>query len=309
MKRPVIVWFRQDLRLSDNPALAAAAATGHPVLPLFVLDDESAGDDSMGAASRWWLHQSLHALNESLRGHLLIRNGDAYHVVTELARDTEAAGVFWNRCYEPWQMTRDSKIKTALHDSGRPADSFDGAVLFPPQSVSKNDGTPYRVFTPYFRKVCLDAMPAPRRPLPIPQFDCWHSGVFDGATINDVDALDLLPEIRWYDSIAANWMPGERGANEKLSTFLSQGIENYKEGRNRPDQAKVSRLSPHLHFGELSPHQAWHAAAHSDAPRSDVDHFKSELGWREFSMYLLYHFPDIPTRELSTEVQSLSVAG
>jgi deoxyribodipyrimidine photo-lyase len=290
MKNPVIIWFRQDLRLADNPALNAAVETGHPVLPVYILDDESAGEHAMGGASRWWLHHSLLSLNHSLGGHLRVKRGNAEAVIDELVNELDAAGVYWNRCYEPWRIARDSRIKSSLRDREIMAESYDGTVLFPPQSVTKADGTPYRVFTPFFRKGCLGTMPAPRLPLPEPSLDLWKND--EGTETND--ALSLLPDIPWYESIEANWSPGEQGAYERLEIFINNGIANYREGRNRPDQQFVSRLSPHLHFGEVSPNQAWYAAEACDGPPADIDHFQSELGWREFSQYLLYHFPTLP---------------
>jgi deoxyribodipyrimidine photo-lyase len=296
LTQPVIVWFRQDLRLTDNPALTAAAETGRPVLPVYILDDVNAGEFSMGAASRWWLHQSLHKLNDSLDGRLLVYRGDAKEIIADLASRSRATAVYWNRCYEPWRIARDRALKSALRESGITADSFGGSLLFEPQSVSKPDGTPYRVFTPFYRKGCLQNAPAPRSPLAAPKTIQWGEG-----SSGRIDSLELMPSINWYEGMAAAWSPGEKGAHERLEQFVAQGLRHYKEGRNRPDQAFVSRLSPHLHFGELSPNQAWYAAANADAPSADIDHFQSELGWREFSHYLLYHFPGLPRSNLQSK--------
>ena len=287
---PVIAWFRQDLRLADNPALTAAVATGQPVLPVYVLDDDNAGEHRMGAASRWWLHRSLAALDASLHGKLHVTSGDAEKVLNELLEASDATAVFWNRCYEPWRIARDTRIKAGLRERGLTAESFDGSVLFPPQGVSKQDGTPYRVFTPYYRKGCLETLPAPREPLPAPAIGRLAETALDGT----IDALALLPTIPWYESFEADWSPGEAGAQQRLERFVASGIKGYKPGRDRPDQEHVSRLSPHLHFGEVSPHQAWHAVERSDGSADDIDSFQSELGWREFSQYLLYHFPNLP---------------
>lgn len=289
-KSPNIVWFRNDLRLSDNPALSAAAAEGGPVVPVYILDDESPGEFAMGAASRWWLHRSLRRLNDALEGRLTIARGNAAKLIPTLVADTGAKGVYWNRGYEPWQIRRDRLIKKTLRDGGVTAESYGGTLLFEPQSVMKADGTPYRVFTPFYRKGCLQNTPAPRIPLAAPDIRLADQKVV-GAT---VDSLELLPDIEWYQGIDAEWSPGEAGATKRLDVFLSDGLAHYKEGRNLPDKPYVSRLSPHLHFGELSPNQAWYAAGDADAPESDVDHFRSELGWRDFSYYLLYHFPELP---------------
>jgi deoxyribodipyrimidine photo-lyase len=294
---PVIVRFRQDLRRTDNPALSACADAGYPVLPVYILDDGNAGDWQMGAASRWWLHRSLASLNQSLGGHLRYFRGDAAVILMRLAEDLDAAGVYWNRCFEPWRIDRDRRIKAELKKNGCSVQSFNGSLLFEPQGVAKADGSPYKVFTPYYRKGCLGNAPSPRVPLEAPELM-----IFDGSPSGlELDELKLMPSIRWYDSIAAAWTPGETGALERLERFLDEGIRNYKEGRNRPDLENVSRLSPHLHFGEVSPHQVWHAANALKAVgelENDIDHFLSELGWREFSNYLLYHWPALPQDNL-----------
>jgi deoxyribodipyrimidine photo-lyase len=294
---PVIVWFRQDLRVTDNPALTAAANTGYPVLPVYILDDANAGDWKMGAASRWWLHQSLESLKESLGGHLRFLRGDTSEILTRLAERLDAVGVYWNRCYEHWRIDRDGRIKAELKKNGRLVASFNGSLLFEPQDVAKADGSPYKVFTPFYRKGCLCDAPAPRIPLNAPtlsNFDASRLGV-------ELGELELMPSVRWYESIANAWTPGETGALDRLERFLDEGIRNYREDRNRPDCENVSRLSPHLHFGEVSPHQVWHAANSLKAIgglENDIDHFLSELGWREFSYYLLYHWPALPQQNL-----------
>lgn len=290
---PVIVWFRQDLRRTDNPALAAAADSGHPVLPVYILDDVNTGGWQMGAASRWWLHQSLTSLNTSLRGHLRYFRGDAAQILMALTQDVNVAGVSWNRCYEPWRIDRDRRIKAELKKSGCSVESFNGSLLFEPQLVAKADGSPYKAFTPFFRKGCLRNGPPPRLSIEAPEFLSFD----DSPLGHELDELELMPSTRWYDSIACAWTPGETGALERLERFLDDGIRNYREGRNRPDLENVSRLSPHLHFGEISPHQIWHGANALKAiggPEKDIDDFQSELGWREFSNYLLYHWPALP---------------
>jgi deoxyribodipyrimidine photo-lyase len=296
-RQPVILWFRQDLRLADNPALSAAVASGAPLLPIYILDDENAGEWSMGEASRWWLHQSLESLHDRLDGHLRFFRGRAEQIIPELVQQSDACGVYWNRCYEPWRIQRDRKIRSTLQDKGITAESRNGSLLFEPQSVTKDDGTPYRVFTPFYRKGCLEGAPEPRMPkraTTIRQFSSAVKGI-------DLEDLELMPNINWYDGIAAAWTPGETGARRRLKTFLKGGIGDYKEGRNRPDKQHVSRLSPHLHFGEISPHAVWHAAianTPNGARDENVDHFLSELGWREFSYYILYHSPELPRKNL-----------
>jgi len=294
---PIIVWFRQDLRLADNPALHAAASEGRPILPVYILDDENADDWKMGAASRWWLQQSLSSLDCSLQGGLLFLRGDARVCLPKLIQDVRADAVYWNRCYEPWRIARDTAIKERLMGDSIRVRSSNGSLLFEPPNTTKPDGTPYRVFTPFYRRGCLQNGIPPRQPLPAPQ----ALSLFPSNAGISLDDLGLMPEINWYEGMAEEWSPGEAGAADRLAEFLSAGIEHYDEGRNRPDQRYVSRLSPHLHFGELSPNQAWFSVQDKYAGgelSDDADRFLSELGWREFSNNLLYNEPTLPTGNL-----------
>ena len=296
---PVILWFRQDLRLQDNPAYHAALESGSPILPVFILDDDNAGLWKRGAASRWWLYHSLSSLNKSLNGTLAIFRGDATKIIPELVEAACAHAVFWNRCYEPWRIARDSKIKTALEQSSIAVKSSNASLLYEPWTVSKDDGTPYKVFTPFFRKGCL-GRGEPPVPLGLPH----HVPTFFPRLKQSlhIDDLDLLPSIKWDKGFHDIWTPGEHGARERLGQFLDHGLKGYKEGRNHPDRENVSRLSPHLHFGEISPRTAWHAVRHAmeadPTIETDGDCFLSELGWREFSYSLLYTHPDLPTQPL-----------
>ena len=167
MSDPVYIhWFRQDLRLADNPSLSAVAANGS-VLPVYILDDANAGDHRMGGASRWWLHHSLTALNQALDGKLVVLSGNPAEILANLADAVAAAGLSWNRAFDPWRITRDAAIKAQFAARGRVVESHNGSLLWEPWDVLKNDGTPYKVFTPYYRRGCLAATP-PRRPLPMP---------------------------------------------------------------------------------------------------------------------------------------------
>lgn len=282
----VIHWFRQDLRLKDNPALAAAAAGGR-VLAVYILDDGNAGRHAMGGASRWWLHRSLQALSASLDGKLAVYSGDPASILRELAARHQATGITWNRCYEPWRIERDRSIKTCLGSEGLDVQTCNGSLLWEPRETLKADGTPYRVFSPFFHRGCNQAHP-PREPAPAPAsldlLAAEHPGL---------DALGLIPAIPWHEQMEPHWTPGEAGAQQRLGEFLENGLSDYKEGRNFPAGNNVSRLSPHLHFGELSPNQAWYAARGCDQGK-DLAHFLSELGWREFSHSLLYFNPDLP---------------
>ena len=290
----VIHWFRQDLRLGDNPALTHAAANGQ-VLPIYILDDENAGAHAMGGASRWWLHHSLASLNQSLGGSLNCYRGKAEVILPELVKRHHAQAIYWNRCYEPWRMQRDALIKERLHQEGIIAESFNGSLLWEPWEIRKDDGTPYRVFTPFYRKGCLSA-PPPRQPLPVP---ASLQRVRDERALA-LDALELLPRIRWDRQLAPHWTIGEAAAEERLQAFFHEGLAQYKEGRNLPAKPYVSRLSPYLHFGEISPHRLWHAVRDRGDDKH-IDHFLSELGWREFSHHLLYQFPELPQKNLQAK--------
>tara|TARA_B100000989_G_scaffold297547_1_gene283622 strand:+ start:21 stop:1457 length:1437 start_codon:yes stop_codon:yes gene_type:complete len=296
-RRVSLHWFRQDLRLNDNPALTAAAQDG-AVIPIYILDDDNAGDHKMGRASRWWLHHALHTLNDALDGKLVVLQGDPAKNLAALAVTSGAVSVHWNRCYEPWRIARDTKIKADLTARGIIVESHNGSLLWEPWEVTKADGTPYRVFTPYFRRGCLSA-PPPRRPLPVPsqlvlaKTDCQTTGI---------DGLQLLPKTGWDKKLATYWQVGEAGATARLTAFIGKDLLGYKDGRNFPARPNVSRLSPYLHWGEVSPNTVWYAAKDwMDAGtinQEDGDHFLSELGWREFSHALLYYFPDLPRQNL-----------
>ncbi len=288
-----LVWFRQDLRMADNPALAAAAARG-PVIPVYILDETSAPNGRpLGGAARWWLHHSVSRLSKALGGLVLLR-GDPAVLLPELAAKVGAKRVHWNRCYEPYAIARDTALKATLSDAGVAVESFNGSLLHEPWTIKTLEGGPYKVYSPFWRaclKMPLDA------PLPIPKLTIKKTAGI-GDKLADWGLLPTKPN--WATGFAEEWTPGEDGAHARLETFLEKGLEGYAELRNRPDLPNVSRLSPHLHFGEISPRQIWavtqhHAAAHAVVQR-DADKFLSEVGWREFAHHLLYHFPTLPAR-------------
>jgi deoxyribodipyrimidine photo-lyase len=301
------MWFRQDLRLRDNPALTEAALRG-AVLPLYILDDINAGEWAAGGASRWWLQQSLSALNGALDGGLQLFRGDPLVVLPHLLSQQGITRIVWNRCYEPWQIKRDKALRQQLQELGIEVLSFNAGLLWEPWEVLKKDGTPYQVFTPYYRRGCL-GRPQPRLPLPAPQsVDCAPPA----AGSVPLAELGLMPSIHWYGQIEQEWQPGEEGAADRLSVFLRGPVQNYSEDRNRPAQSGTSRLSPHMHFGEISPHQVWHAARGSELgakSESDLDCFLSELGWREFSHYLLFHHPQLPTENFKSRFDAFDWQG
>ncbi|MFT2090076.1 cryptochrome/photolyase family protein [Paraglaciecola sp. 2405UD69-4] len=301
MNATTLVWFRQDLRLKDNPALHFAAEQGS-VLPIYVLDDNCPEHAQIGGASQWWLHQSLQSLNASLDDKLHIQKGDATKILLNIINELDIKQVVWNRCYEPWQIKRDSQIKQQLTDMGVKVKSFNSHLLWEPWEVLKKDETPYKVFTPYYRKGCLTKT-APRMPIAKPEN---LSIEFKADLDKGIDSLALMPSINWYDTMATTWTPGEEGAAKGLSEFLPAGAKQYKEKRDFPGLGATSKLSPHLHFGEISPNQIWYAGIHAldgNIDNSGLDCYLSELGWREFSYYLLYHFPHIPEQNFSPKFE------
>ena len=292
---PIIVWFRQDLRLTDNPALDAAAKSGQPILPVYILDDETPGDWKMGGASRWWLHHSLNALSKALEGtgsKLLLLQGQADLVLKNLVEKTGAKAVFWNRCYEPFHTARDAHIKTTFAHDGLEVRSFNAALLAEPWSVRNKSGEPFKVFSPFWRSVRADLktglpLKAPEKllaPNEWPESDALAS-------------WDLLPtQLNWAKEFGTIWTPGESGAGDQLKEFLESGARHYADGRDRPDKLYTSGLSPHLHFGEISPRQILSATetVRDEVGDKNTEKFFSEIGWREFSYGLLFNFPDLP---------------
>jgi deoxyribodipyrimidine photo-lyase len=285
---PALVWFRHDLRLDDNPALRAAVTRGGPVVPVFIWDPESEGAWPMGGAARWWLHGSLMRLGESLRkagSRLIVRRGDSLTIIRELIEETGAAEVVWNRRYEPVIVERDSRVKAELRRDGISAESFNSHLLFEPWSVQTKAGTPFKVFTPFYR-ACL-ALPEPDPPIAAPKTlrspQSWPRS-------RDLAELPLLPRIPWDAGIRDAWSPGEPSALAKLDQFRHGSLTGYMEIRNRPDQPGTSRLSPHLRFGEISPRRIWHELR-DVPPAQDASGFLREVVWREFAYHLLFHFP------------------
>ncbi len=292
----VIHWFRQDLRLFDNPALYHAAENAK-VLPIYILDDVNALEDSMGGASQFWLHHSLLSLNENLEGNLSVYRGDPLSILLRLCDHYKIDAVYWNRCYEPWSIRRDTKIKKELEQQGVTVNSFNGSLLWEPWEIKKNDGSHYKVFTPFYRRGCLSA-PPPREPLPVPETLNTFKDTNHALTIQ---GLSLLPKIDWDKKMKTYWEIGEKAAHQRLITFIKTGIAHYKGGRDFPSQPYISKLSPSLHFGEISPNTIWYKLRRLEAIESveeHIDHFCSELGWREFSYNQLYFYPDLPRKNL-----------
>lgn len=291
-----IMWFRQDLRVNDNPALNAACDMGK-ILPIYIFDDTTPDSRVPGGASKWWLHHSLTSLNKRLNGHLKFYKGDPKKLIPQIMKEVDAKAIFWNRCYEPWQINRDKEIKKQVIDNGLEAHSSNGSLLWEPMKVLKKDDTPYRVFTPYYRNGCLN-VEQPRYPKAPPARITYADTQCED---DGLDALNLMPEIEWYGTIEKMWKPGEDGAADNLSDFIEHAARHYRDGRDIPSMKGTSRLSPHLHFGEMSPNQVWYAIKDKFGSTEDksIDTYLSELGWREFSYYLLYHFPTLPNKNFN----------
>jgi deoxyribodipyrimidine photo-lyase len=316
MSSTAIVWLRRDLRASDHPALRHAADHHGQVVPVYIHAPDEEAPWAPGGASQWWLHHSLAALAETFAGcgsPLVIRSGESLATLRALVRETGAKAVYWNRLYEPAVIARDKRIKQALADDGLTVESFKAAVLFEPWELAPGfastartgparpatDGKPaaYKVYSPMFR--AAEARFAEvREPLPaVRKLGAPAKAVQSEA----IDALKLLPTLDWADGFSAHWTPGEHGARQRLARFVDASIESYKERRDLPALAgAVSGLSPHLHFGEISPQECFAAAQRADAAASakgahaNIHHFIKELFWREFSHHLLYHFPTTP---------------
>ncbi|GAA1825232.1 cryptochrome/photolyase family protein [Agromyces salentinus] len=297
---PTIVWFRDDLRVADHPALSAAVERGAPVLCVFVLDEESPGIRPLGGASRWWLHGSIEALRgelEALGGRLVLRRGPAGRVIRSLVEEAGAGAVFWNRRYGGPEREVDTELKAALTEGGVDVRSFAANLLFEPWTIRTQQGAPYSVFTPYWR-ACV-AAPEPRHPLPAP--GAIEATGPDVAS-DELASWHLLPtRPDWADGLGETWTPGAAAAHERLETFLDERVGDYADDRDRPAVDATSRLSPHLRWGEISPFEVWHALRERRVHGDGASRFRAELGWREFAWHVLFHAPELATRNWRAE--------
>ena len=294
---PVILWFRNDLRLSDNRALAAAVATGQPIIPLYILDDETPGPWRMGGASRWWLDKSLAALGAGLAqcgAPLALRRGPARAVLLDVAAKTGASAIYFSRAYEPWAQALEQDLKTACDAAGIALKRFSGALLREPEDIRTQGGQPFKVYTPFWRALSAGFVPSKATAAPA------HLAAPDKMPkSNTLASWGLHPKRPdWSGGMGKMWHPGEAGAQARLQDFLQSGLKDYAGNRNRPDLPATSRLSPHLHFGEISPAQCWRAASSAAAQQPSADRgletFLKEVVWREFSYTLLVQRPDLP---------------
>ncbi|MBA3537292.1 MAG: deoxyribodipyrimidine photo-lyase [Tatlockia sp.] len=287
-----LLWFREDLRLIDNPAFSEASNNHEVIIPLYIFDKDTS---ALGQAQQWWLHHSLKALDNSLQQYglnLLLRQGKSIEIIDELVNQLAIDTIYWNRCYTPVAIKRDIKIKALMIQKGIEVKSTNGSLLNEPWTIKNKQGEYFKVFTPYW-KHCLQRPGLPK--------------IMEPA--NHLQKLDILSDHltdwnlepknpNWASGFTKYWQPGEEGANKKLHEFIDNNLLNYKANRDFPAKNATSRLSPHLHFGEISPWTIWRAVEIAKLDKScniiSADHFLSELGWREFSNYLLYHFPDLP---------------
>ncbi len=297
---PILLWFRKDLRLDDNHALHAAAASGRPVIPIYIREPEAKGCGPLGAAQEWWLHHSLVALQTSLDrlgSKLILRKGDALTALEALLAETDAEAVVWNRRYDPAGIAVDTEIKTALRDKGIEANSFAGQLLHEPSRLRTGSGTPYKTYTPFWR--ALEQSGEPPFPIDAPAKletpSRWPQS-------DKLDSWSLLPtKPNWASGFPDMWTPGEGAAHEKLADFIDDAIDGYAVDRDFPDKPATSLLSPHLALGEISPARIWHATRglSGKIPTDNIVRFRKELAWREFCYHQLFQFPKLRTTNWS----------
>ncbi len=294
-----LVWFRQDLRLTDNPAFFQACTNHKQVIPIYILDEKNS---LLGEAQAWWLHHSLQALNHSLTAQfglkLILRKGNPLEIILDVINAFKINAIYWNRCYEPNSIARDKKIKTTLQESKIDVFSFNGSLLNEPWTINNKSGGFFKVFTPYW-KTCRQALtPQPQ------QFISHHLDAVDVKS-DDLEEWQLLPHLDWASQFPDVWTPGEDGAQQQLNAFITHHLHGYKTNRDIPEKQATSHLSPHLHFGEISPWTILRAIEYAKIePHCDLagaEHFLSEIGWREFSYYLLYHVPSLPYKNVKNE--------
>lgn len=284
-----IVWFRQDLRLSDNPALVAAAELGK-ILPIYIDDTSTPTEFQLGAASKVWLRHSLNQLNKSLKQRLNTYKGKPQEILSDLVKRFKISDVFWNQCFEPWSRTQEKHVKAMLTKLNIDYSEFNGSYLWHPGTILKDDGSYYKVFTAYKKKSV-----GFQKRKPVSNVKTL-SLVKDNSNSCSIESLELLPAIDWDTKIEKTWNIGEDGAKHALDEFIENGLSGYKKGRDFPSLQQTSKLSPHLHFGEISPAQiveAIFSSGYFDINETDTEHFLSEVIWREFSCYLMYHFKDL----------------
>ncbi len=290
-----LYWFRDDLRLSDLPGLTAAASQGS-VLPVYIRDNQLGGQWKPGGASRWWLHHTLDRLQQDLAARgvpLILRTGEIPTVLHEIAKEVGATRVYCSRQYQPWAGELERRLRDGFAAAGIELKRYPGTLLHEPEEITTGSGTPFKVFTPFWR--ACNRAPLPQPPLPIPDFSAPSESVAS-ESLTDWELLPSAPN--WAAGWESLWAPGETAASDALTQFLQDRVKHYGTGRDVPSEGTTSRLSPYLRFGNISPRQVWHAAQNAKAEKpgldAAVDKFLSEIGWREFCYHLLFHFPYMP---------------
>jgi len=304
VRGPVIVWFRSDLRIDDNPALNAAIRLGCGALPVFILDAEGDGIGRFGGASRWWLHHALSDLAKQLERMgmtLVLRKGDSRTELLKLVKDVDSSVVYWNHRYEPRLIQRDKRIRAHLKSKGCETESFNASLLFEPHEIENKSGNPFRVFTPFWKHCLSLEKQGP---------DCLErrkSVAFNSEALWNLslDALKLLPSVNWDKGFYEAWIPTVEEAETRLRVFAKESASDYETARDKPSIEGTSRLSPYLRFGQIGPRQIWKIFAEEGLLKKDDSRkYLAEIGWREFSYHLLYHFPDTVEHPLNPRFEA-----
>ncbi len=301
--KTAIVWFRRDLRLTDNPALTTAIKKCASIIPLYVHQADDKSPWPPAAASHWWLHNSLHNLDLSLQSHgsrLIIQTGEIKQALKQLISKYQVTHLFWNRLYEPSILERDNNIEQWLKTIDIEYQTFNASLLAEPWQIENKACKPFRVFTPFWRRVgqlltsIEPPIPAPKKIPPVPK----------ALKSVSLQRLKLLPEIDWHQGLERNWNPGESGAFDRLHSFLDTRLTTYDTTRDIPSDSGTSRLSPHLHFGEIGPRQILFALQGLSATdQKGRESYMRQLAWREFAQHLLYHFPHTQESPLVTKFE------
>ena len=299
MNNDCILWFRKDLRLADNPALLEAIKHNN-IIPLFIFDTNINEYSKIGEASLWWLEKSLISLNEQLNGKLRVLTGNSLDLILSICNIKNIKFVYWNRCYEPDRILVDTQIKAKLKDNNINAKSFNASLLWEPWKIKNKSGSFYKVFTPFYKRGCLESE-KPRLPTEAPK---KINFIKLGKNFIDYKPKYEQSKNKWYVKLERHWTPSEFNAIARFEEFLANDSDNYSEGRNFPSKKNVSRISAYLHWGQISPFKLWHDAK-NNMKGSSLDSFLSELGWREFSYHLLYYFPDINNKNLKLKFNNL----
>lgn len=301
---PILLWFRRDLRLSDHQGLTSALDSDCPIIPLYIYSDEE--KRTTGSASKWWLHYSLKNLEASIRGlggEFIKRQGDPSGVIKSICQETGASCIHASTCFDPFWQGLDKNITRVLGSHGIEFKRFPGQLMWNPRDIRNKSGKPFQVFTPFWKH--LTQLSPPAKPLPSPR--TWPKQQRAMPKSDPLEAFDLLPSTQWDSGFHSEWMPGENGAKAQIDRFGSIGLKDYPSQRDFPGVEGTSKLSPHLHFGEITPSQIYHHLInhqpHHGASSNTVmqSTYMKEMGWREFAHHLLHHFPHMTQRPLRQE--------